>query len=498
MIDLSKMFTTHGMKPRGVIHVGAHHGNELEGYLKMGFERVLFLEANPALIDGLKAKADMYPGKVSVVHVAALDCDGSVMLKLTSMDQSSSVLTLSKHKEIYPTIVEVGQVEVPARKLDTLLAEVGLRPGDFNFLNIDVQGAELMVLRGAENLLNYIEAINTEVNLVELYSGSALLPDIELFLASKGLYRAAMVTPAHPSWGDAFYLRKPVVSMTSLGQNGQFGNQIIQYIFLRLVAKRRDAIVQTPPWIGQELFGFDDPVPVLQFPYWVDPAMTNWSKSIIESQIIQDWHDFLRKDINIVPAFTSTDFIGFFTNNSSDYAYEKDFIRGLFRFLPRFEEDSQKKLNSLKAVRRKVLAVHLRRGDFGYDHFYRAPCVWYERWIQEKGFNPDEWLIYICSETPEPYQNRFKGFRVMSGLDFETDAKLAPYLDFYIMTKADYILASNSSFSFVPAMLNDVAEGFARPNIELEGLENFDPWNAEVFQKKELSPQEHARLIAID
>ena len=246
MLDIAALLRAHGITPRGVIHVGAHQAGELEDYLRMGFTKILYVEANPALIPGLRAKAAVYGGKVIIIHAAASDADGTVRLRVTSMDQSSSILPLAKHKDIYPSIREVAQVDVRGRRLDTLLAEEGLRAEDFNVLNLDIQGAELMAVRGATELLAGIEALNTEVNLQELYHGAGLLGEMEKFMDKQGFGRAAMVTPWHPSWGDAFYVRKKVVTMGTFGTNGRFANQMFQYMFLHLVARRQGALVQVP------------------------------------------------------------------------------------------------------------------------------------------------------------------------------------------------------------------------------------------------------------
>ena len=49
------------------------------------------------------------------------------------------------------------------------MVEQGLALTDFNILNIDVQGAEAMVLRGAPEVLAHVEAVNVEINFAELY-----------------------------------------------------------------------------------------------------------------------------------------------------------------------------------------------------------------------------------------------------------------------------------------------------------------------------------------
>lgn len=492
MLDIAMLLRTHGISPRGVIHVGAHQAGELEDYLRMGFSRILYVEANPALIPGLRAKAQPYGGKVIIVHAAASDTDGTVRLRVTSMDQSSSILPLAKHKDIYPSIREVSQVEVRGRRLDTLLAEEGLRAEDFNFLNLDIQGAELMALRGASNLLTMVEAVNTEVNLQELYKGAALLGEVEEFMAKNGFNRAAMVTPWHPSWGDAFYVRKPVVTMKTFGRNGRFANQMFQYMFLQLVARRQGALVQVPRWVGCELFGRTDPEPLLALPEWRESIDgTNGHAALLGCE----WTKHFKEKI---PAFASTNYWGYFMAHSSDLAQDRDFICGLFRFPPIFARSFESRLAKLRKHRRRILAIHLRRGDYGFGYFFRAPCSWYESWLSQSGLDPAEWLVYLCSENPATYRKRFEGFKITDASDLDAGSELAIYLDFYIMTQADKVLISNSSFSFMATMLNEKTTDFLRPCAEKEMLISFNPWDSEVLLRYAPPAEVHKRFILQD
>ena len=108
-----------------------------------------------------------------------------------TFDQSSSILPLKRHLEVYPEIVETGVIEVPARTLDGLLTELGRGPADFNLLVLDVQGAELLVLRGATAALEGCDAVVAEVSFEELYEGCALAADLDAFLGERGFERIA-------------------------------------------------------------------------------------------------------------------------------------------------------------------------------------------------------------------------------------------------------------------------------------------------------------------
>jgi hypothetical protein len=77
-------------------------------------------------------------------------------------------------------------------------------------------------------------------------------------------------------------------------------------------------------------------------------------------------------------------------------------------------------------------------------------------------------------------------------------AQLAPYLDFMIMTLADAVATSNSSFSFFATMLNRKTNQFYRPDFDQLSLVLFDPWNANPLLIKELSPAQHKYLKSID
>ncbi|MEE3715590.1 FkbM family methyltransferase [Tumidithrix elongata RA019] len=209
MLDLDDLFQKHQISPRGVIHIGAHEGQELVSYSAMGITPILLIEANPNIFEDLQIYAQSFANrdKITCVNCAISNTNGMANFHITSYDQSSSLLPLKQHREIYPTIEEVAQIEVPLKTLDTLLEELDCNPSLFNILNIDIQGAELLALQGAIKTLACIEAINIEVSYVELYAGGAFVWEIDRFLEQYGFERVATTSPLHPSWGDALYVR---------------------------------------------------------------------------------------------------------------------------------------------------------------------------------------------------------------------------------------------------------------------------------------------------
>jgi len=495
VLDLAAQLSNHGVKPLGVVHVGAHEGTEVTLYKKIGFKQILLIEANPILFEKLSSRYKC-DDAVTVVHAAISDQNGLVSLRITSNDQSSSILPLGLHKNYYPEIREIGFVDVPARTLDHLFVELDIEPKKFNFLNIDIQGAELLALSGAVSFLRWVEAINTEINLEELYEGCVLLPELETFLRSQGFNRAAMVRPYHDSWGDAFYVRKQVVSMSTLGHNGRFANQLFQYLYLKVLAKNQEMLVHTPRWLGTDLFGLQDPVSYVDPPR-VDELGSGMDTGV-QSGAVVSAQDLIEAHKRPLP---SMNLYGYFQLHTSVYKQYRDEIRKIFTFAEPWRGALHNLVSRLREFSgRKIVAIHLRRGDYGSGIFYRAPCQWYMDWIKSAGITPAEFAIYISSEDPIPYVTRFAGFQVFcnKSLGLPDDPNIASLFDFVALANADLVAISNSSFSFFATMLNETASGYFRPDVASRSIVPYDPWDSQVLERKELTAEEHQTLSLHD
>ncbi len=208
-LELKTLCHKYSIVPRGVIHIGAHEGQELEMYQSMGIQRMLLIEANPSVFEKLKAKK-INASSVMAVNCAIADYNGTIILRENSHNLSSSILPLKRHKDIFPQMKEVSHITVPSRTLDSLMAELKINPYDYNIIVIDIQGAELIAFHGATKTLNNIDAILSEVNFQELYEDCALIWDIDDFLGKYDFLRMDTNTPWHPAWGDAFYMKKHI------------------------------------------------------------------------------------------------------------------------------------------------------------------------------------------------------------------------------------------------------------------------------------------------
>ena len=213
MIRLFMKRLAQGPAITGVVHVGAHRGQEVPYYLDAGIARIVLVEANPEHCQFLRRT---FP-QADVIDAAITDFNGTVDLHVnhsrSGNDEASSILELRELSRIVTTMHTDHTARVAATTLDSLAASGRL--SGCNFLNVDVQGAELLVLAGAKAYLETVDAILIEVNLIETYAGCAREPEIDVTLEAAGFACVERVyhelyegERRFPAWGESLYFRK--------------------------------------------------------------------------------------------------------------------------------------------------------------------------------------------------------------------------------------------------------------------------------------------------
>jgi FkbM family methyltransferase len=208
IIPMSRLVAEFGVKPKNILHVGAHLAEEAAAYQEAGVDRVLWVEANPDLMGTLVDNVGHYPGQ-RAIQAAVSDKDGATAtLHLCTFTMASSLLAPKEHLITYPGMPYPRSLEVETVTIDTLLREHGYGLGGFDMLNIDIEGAELLAFKGAEETLPYLKWIYLEVNTREMYEGCAMSDDVDAYLGERGFAR---VVDADEGWDhgfkDALYVR---------------------------------------------------------------------------------------------------------------------------------------------------------------------------------------------------------------------------------------------------------------------------------------------------
>jgi hypothetical protein len=195
--------------PRGVFHVGAHECEEREAYNSKGIpdSAIVWVDGNIDLVIKMKDKG------VPHIYYALIDeIEHDVTFNITNNGQSSSILELGTHATMYPHIVVSERRVQRTTTIEKLKEKESIDFTNLNFWNFDIQGAELLALKGAGDLLKYADALYLEVNTDEVYKNCARLNEMDDFLLTKGFTRVAVSIYRNgkgieDGWGDALYIR---------------------------------------------------------------------------------------------------------------------------------------------------------------------------------------------------------------------------------------------------------------------------------------------------
>lgn len=175
---------------RGVIHVGANSGQERDIYARHNLH-VLWIEGLYEAFQQLGHNIQTYPNQ-RAIHSVISDEDGKVhTFHVANNDgQSSSLFDFGEHTRLWPEIEYTHSFETTGTTLKTTLQRYAVNLSDYDTLIMDVQGAELLVLKGAGDLLDKFKFIRAEACDFELYKGACTLQDLDDYLAPRGFERA--------------------------------------------------------------------------------------------------------------------------------------------------------------------------------------------------------------------------------------------------------------------------------------------------------------------
>ena len=189
-----------GVRPTGVLHIGAHEAEEAADYQDAGWGFVTWVEGNKEKVEALKQKLPAASNRV--VEAFAWDIDfAELNFWVLSDSASSSLFRPTGHLALYPDKSIMIEKKAIGRRLDQLLTDQIC----FEFISVDVQGAELQALRGLGSRIAEAKWILAEVNQRDLYEGCTKIEDLDAFLADVGFKRTSTLWVPGKGWGDALY-----------------------------------------------------------------------------------------------------------------------------------------------------------------------------------------------------------------------------------------------------------------------------------------------------
>lgn len=178
---------------QGVLHLGAHIGQEAAKYYAMN-KPVIWFEANPVifgkLIENIREYANQSAYCVLLGDVDGRQCDFHI--SNNSNGASSSIYRFGPYaqgeKSLWPDLrlAMIDKLSLTMLRLDTFVEANDLDLSGYDYWVIDLQGAELLALQGSLESLANCKVILIEVSTVEVYEKGARWNDLLDWLDNAG------------------------------------------------------------------------------------------------------------------------------------------------------------------------------------------------------------------------------------------------------------------------------------------------------------------------
>lgn len=213
LLNLKDLVKKYDLQIKGVIHVGAHYGEEDETYLDLNLKNIHYFEPVKKTFDVLKSRMEsplrrttFLPPKLYNYALGSKEEKSFIHVEDKDLCGASSILEPTK--ELTDHMAFSTKQEVQIKTLDSFNIV------DSNFLNIDVQGYEYEVLCGAKSTLNNVDYIMMEVNRHTeekglFYKGIQTIDVIENFLKQYN-FVLKDISWAGICWGDGFFIKDKI------------------------------------------------------------------------------------------------------------------------------------------------------------------------------------------------------------------------------------------------------------------------------------------------
>lgn len=131
-------------KIKGIVHVGANSGQEMQLYAKHGLS-VVWIEPIPEVFDSLKANLSGVQKQIAIRALVTDVNDAEYEFHLANNNgASSSILELNLHQDIWPDVSFKKTIKLYSKTLPSLLSDNNINISEYDMLVMDTQGSELL------------------------------------------------------------------------------------------------------------------------------------------------------------------------------------------------------------------------------------------------------------------------------------------------------------------------------------------------------------------
>lgn len=174
--------------------------------------RYLFPDVEIHAFEPLETERKLYQlvvaEPVKLYSTALGAATGQATFFITSRRDSSSLLKPSAAQETAYGLAQTSSITVPVARLSQVV-DISAMPRPI-LLKLDVQGSELDVLNGAEEILPFVDIIYCEASFVQLYERQPLAHEIASYLmqhgfALRGVFNQSITKELGPTQADFLF-----------------------------------------------------------------------------------------------------------------------------------------------------------------------------------------------------------------------------------------------------------------------------------------------------
>jgi len=173
------------MASSGILHIGAHYGQEAISYSKMG-KKVIWIEAIPDVYQKLLKNIESLNDQVAICALLGNVKKDNQLINLSNNDFSASSIFDMHPESGFIGVQMLSSVSLPMTTLDEVLRNYDV--SEYPYWVLDVQGAELLVLEGSAQTLKFCKYILVESSTRPTYLGGVQYHELKKYLQTHGFF----------------------------------------------------------------------------------------------------------------------------------------------------------------------------------------------------------------------------------------------------------------------------------------------------------------------
>jgi hypothetical protein len=184
----------------GVVHIGSHLYQELTAYRRLGIQKIMW-------VDGCTEDGEVDDQVFVKAIVADTESVRPFYVSGNSDGGSSSLFSFKEILDVYNGRIYVKEViQVHTQTLDGIFDKRKIDIGDYNAIIMHTNGADLLILDGAKDILENIDYVGVYYYWKELYSGVPFEKDVDDYMEKIGFVPVHKL-PWKNGYGNGLYKR---------------------------------------------------------------------------------------------------------------------------------------------------------------------------------------------------------------------------------------------------------------------------------------------------